>query len=320
MRRTRTTAAVLGAASLLMVLAAPVHAAYPGENGLIAFTGPEVQGIGPQIHVVRPNGSREHAVTGSMYVGHARWSPDGELLAVEHASSIGPRTEATPAAPLVRGRGTFLPYSLYRHDLFHAGDVSYDLGLPSWSADGSRLMASGVALPAFASVLLATTTGAPGDLRPLETGSVVVHGYRGDDPVLSPDGSRVAWSQCDGDRCGIWTMRPDDPASARLIVPGALGAPALSPDWSPDGRTLVFQVGETQAGGTQVHTVGRDAGATRRVTVGFTPAFSPDGRSLVVSAQDGLYVTDRDGGKRKRIARGTTREPDWQARPARRAR
>jgi Tol biopolymer transport system component len=133
-------------------------------------------------------------------------------------------------------------------------------------------------------------------------------------PSLSPDGKRVAYSQRESSKNGVWHVFVRD-------LPG--GTPKqlsrgeendIAPVWSPDGGTLAFQrIGEDKV---EYIVIPADGGAERRVTE-FTPAPSaanpvpavswlPDGKSLVVvqPAEDkpsALATVTLSSGKVERI-------------------
>jgi dipeptidyl aminopeptidase/acylaminoacyl peptidase len=88
------------------------------------------------------------------------------------------------------------------------------------------------------------------------------------------------------------------------INASAQDAPALSqriaiynPQWSPDGRTILFESNIDGAFG--VYTIARDGTGLRRLTdpsfVAEQPTWSPDGASIVYSRRPNIHVMKADG-------------------------
>jgi hypothetical protein len=80
-----------------------------------------------------------------------------------------------------------------------------------------------------------------------------------------------------------------------------------NPQWSPDGRTLLFE--STLSGNYAVYTVGADGGDPRRLTPDTAdseqPNWSPDGSRVVFSSNraghSDLYLMDADGSHQARL-------------------
>lgn len=146
------------------------------------------------------------------------------------------------------------------------------------------------------------------------------------DPVWSPDGRRIAYTKhmlapTPGGFAGVselHVMEASNPADDRVIAEGPLGVRAY-PAWSPDGRSLVFQLMEFVGGGSPMEaqvdlwSVNADGSALRPVTRDrlneFQPAFSPGGdRITFARAAPGefptLFSTARDGTGIRRLAVG----------------
>jgi Tol biopolymer transport system component len=114
-------------------------------------------------------------------------------------------------------------------------------------------------------------------------------------PVLSRDGRLIAFTRA---KPGIW-----------IVGTGARGARRLtnrqdgSPDWSPDGKALVFfrQIGDF-AGAVVVQPL---HGTQRVVAWSFfaDPTWSPDGRWVAYKNEDELWLVKPNGAQRHRIAR-----------------
>ncbi|HYM50219.1 MAG TPA: S9 family peptidase [Candidatus Limnocylindrales bacterium] len=127
-----------------------------------------------------------------------------------------------------------------------------------------------------------------------------------EDPRLSPDGARVAYVVMEIDRPSyeyrraIW-IAPTDGGAPRRFTSGGNDS---VPRWSPDGRALAFvrgPAGEVKpkdeaerdhgVGKGQVFIVPADGGEARQLTFmrhgAAEPTWSPDGRSIVFTAEVG---------------------------------
>ncbi len=96
--------------------------------------------------------------------------------------------------------------------------------------------------------------------------------------------------------------------------PAATSAPAparTAPASTPLAGTLVFQDGN----GGNIYVMNADGSDLRRLTYGFDPALSPDGRQVAFTRWDeprGLWVINVDGsGERLLLGANQPRSPDW---------
>jgi TolB protein len=149
--------------------------------------------------------------------------------------------------------------------------------------------------------------------RPLESpeGRLGLHAISDEIERWVTGATGVAATRVMFERSGSLWVVDSDGANARP-VPGT--ARGQSPAWHPNGTTIAFH--EMTDEGT--HVVIRDllAGSSRRVSsdggTNITPAFSPDGKSLVyASGLDGvdlvsMQVVGGGGAQRVTVGRGTT--------------
>src|SRR5262245_54710577 len=96
-----------------------------------------------------------------------------------------------------------------------------------------------------------------------------------------------------GSRGGIYAIAPQGGA-ARLLTSagGADGGLAVS----PDGKALLFGSDST------LYRIPIAGGAPRALGKGFNPAWSPDGRRIAFTRNDGVYVMQADGSGARKVA------------------
>jgi TolB protein len=221
------------------------------------------------------------------------WSPDGTKIAFRHER----RDESE--IWVMNSDGT--------------GQRRLTAGLsPAWSPDGSKI--------AYAS---------PGEINcppgrgPRCTGISIMnpdgsgqhrlpHTDGGEYPSWSPDGKRVAFnSNLTGDHV-MYIVQAD---GSKVVDLSRVGE-GWQVDWSPDSRSIVFTSHRDHADNyTDVYVMRPDGSAVRRLThsVGYTPAWSPDGDHIVFSAP-GLSIMDPDGSHVRALPTpgvGETALPDW---------
>jgi Tol biopolymer transport system component len=124
-------------------------------------------------------------------------------------------------------------------------------------------------------------------VRPDGTGLRLLAAVPGRNPVLSPDGTKVAYIVGPQQEAELWVL--DMVASDRRRIAGGAGSAAWFPAWDPDGRRLAYTYGAPQHG-QAIHVV-RVEGAVRDTAVTNPsdqrysmqrPAWSPDGRRIAV--------------------------------------
>lgn len=114
--------------------------------------------------------------------------------------------------------------------------------------------------------------------------------------AISPDRKQIAFVRAFGhigkidiNHVGIYAMRADGSHVRRITLPPTLEADDVDPQWSPDGKQLVFvrkNVKAKPAGGQAVFVVNADGSGLRRVTplklrAGDGPDWSPDGSQIL---------------------------------------
>jgi Tol biopolymer transport system component len=317
-RRASGAALVLASSGILLLLVAPsAEAAYPGHNGHILFQRFQVggpPGANGAFWEMDPDGGSEHRVTpAAPRDGRPVWSPDGSRFAFTRIKNRGSADRlATLQLMVMDADGS---------DLRTVGRFATSLsGHPMWSPDGSRIGVN-------ASVVCGTHR-VPGmtiiDVRTHEQKAVCPKG-----PGLR-EAAFESWSSTGliafmTDAGWIGTMTPTG-RHVRRITPK--GVTAVDPDWSPDGRHLVWASLDED---DSIHVMDRRGRHDRRLTgphpfpedVHFDvdPVYSPNGEEIVFdrccfgpSKTFEIFVMDADGSHLRRLThnRAEDYDPNWQ--------
>jgi hypothetical protein len=282
----RTGAFITGAlaAMTFAVFAAPAHAAYPGELGLIAFarvncsSSPCVS----DIYTISRFGTDETRIT---TLGDARypvWSPDGQKLAFSHDGGIY----------TVDADGTGMQQVL---------DWNQEVGRITWSPDGTRLAAA---------LGVCDQDECRTDIHTLDaTGGNVVNitpGFLGEfDPAWSPNGSRIAFDSISNAGRRIHSINPD--GSGEIEISG--GPYDYWPTWLPDSSRIAFATDQAD-----LDAMNPDGSDRRRLGSGSEPAYSPDGEQIAFEGGGDIKRMSASGGTGVQVTQTSLseREADWQ--------
>jgi TolB protein len=217
-------------------------------------------------------------------VGFPRYSPDGEHLAFVAASDDGIEDL------YIAGQDGSNPRIV-------AASPGEPEGAPAWSPDGSTI--------AFSSRRdgnweIYTVRPDGTELRRLTRDEAFDAA-----PVWAPDGSgMIAFAS---DRGGVdshlYLMAHDGSGVRRLTF----GDDEGSPDWSPDGRRIVYA--GFSSGNADIWTIEADGSGARRLTRSeifeYTPRWSPDGRWIAFEGYLGdapdIFVMRPDGSASRRL-------------------
>ena len=275
--RVFVTALVLAAS----LPAATASAAYPGENGLIAFVSSRA---GPPVPMaVNPDGGTARAVGRPGQVSPA-WSPDGAALAVAGATSVSARAGAAFEIFTMRLNGE--PVAI-------TSDRGQDFD-PAWSPDGKRIAYSAM-------------TGGNRDIWVVDamggnSQRLTRDGADDSTPAWSPDGSQIAFTRTRGND-GVIAVMGTDGSSPRDLR--RTSGSDEDPDWSPDGTRIAFTHYDAHSSTADIWTMtgfGGDARPLVRTPANETqPAWSPDGRQLAFTSNrhrhDDVWVMPAGGGR-----------------------
>ena len=149
--------------------------------------------------------------------------------------------------------------------------------------------------------------------------------YSNLDPTWSPDGQRIAFTRLDRADSGvsdeIWMMNATGGHKHRVTGPGYHASPRDQPDWSPDGRQILFQFGTTMAACAtlEIAVIAADGSGERILTnngvCDYVGPWSPDGRQIAFTSDRAgaseVYVMSPDGSGQRRLTHGGGTAPAW---------
>lgn len=205
----------------------------------------------------------------------AAWLPDGELLYAADGKLKRRKlaTGAEQVVPFTAALAVRKPDYVKRHADLDGPGARAVTGVQRavLSPDGKT-----IAFTALGDLWVMPVGGKP---RKLTDGGP----YAVVDPSWSPDGSKLVFSSDREGTLDLWTIEPGSGRQERLT--DALGA-EMRPSWSPDGSRIVY----VDATGSYTENVRIIDVATRQsrdlkeagTSPGY-PAFTPDGKSLIVS-------------------------------------
>jgi Tol biopolymer transport system component/PKD repeat protein len=332
-RISRRLARITGLATLLAALGCAAggqaaHAAYPGQEGRIAFFDRN-----EDLRVVKRDGliPRTLVNDGSWESSGLSASPDGRRIAfTQWAPCDGGCTYLMTRLSVVSRDGG-APSVLY---LDNKGSTVIGVRGASWSPDGKQIVFSAEDTAHDRGLYVIDVAG--GAPRRLAITGV----EDAADPAWSPDGSRIAFSAVavNGERRRVFSA-PAAGGGASQLTSG--GLKQWAPSWSPDGREIAFLntpiVNDSQAGRDQLAKTASGGGGTdvlygnpRPGDAAGTPAWSPDGAHIAFGLEawgsndwrcDGQLMTiAADGGTATRVMCNPHAAPtfiDWGPRPLR---
>jgi Tol biopolymer transport system component len=320
-----------GVAAASLVLAGGGSATPPGQNGLISYRpyfDPD-HSTGA-LFVVNPDGTDPTQITdpgaGNLDTNQ-NWSPDGREIVYEHDTADGSSSiwivDALGANPheIVSCPGSGV--------LVNCAGVFN----PSWSPDGNWIAFELVLGPFDA-------TGNPADdtiwaVHPDGSGlREITHRVGGtsfdQNPQWSPDSSRIVFqrNQAPHFKAQIWTA--DSSTGGDLVAvspPGVNGGD--HPDYSPDGRWIMFRTDNGVPGSAKLLMAHPDGTGLRVLLDGannqqlFSSSFSPDGTAFTVGIAPGdgpdgnadVFVGHFDSHMRVTSLTNITQSDGWESSP-----
>src|SRR5215218_4990418 len=244
---TLAAAVLVACAVVLLAVAWEAYAAFPGENGRIAYNS---QGV---IYMINPDGSGKSKVTDTRVSGYPiDYSPDGKKITYtshegfNDGNPTGPQKDAEIYTINVGGSDRT---NLTNND---RGDED-----SSYSPDGKRIGYThwdGHDLEIYT-----INTDGTGEFR------VTNNGTNEFDPSYSPDGKKIAFSGSGEKNTNIYTISARGGDRTKVTEGGE------DPSYSPDGKKITYYIGNDLLG--EVYTINVGGGGKSKVTEGSNPSW-----------------------------------------------
>ena len=275
-----------------------LHPRWSPDGKKIVYTSDQAGDM--EINVVDPDGK---SITRLTHNGgddrSPRWSPDGKRLAFISEQEGAPEVYLMSATG---GRATKITSN-------GAEDI-----LGDWSPNGEWLVYYSKGTMDERGLWLRNPDGV--NLVRLTTG-------KDRDPVWSPDGKHIAFVRWDGGNADLFVLRKladgtwqDGIEVTRLTQHEA---DDISPNWSPDARSIVFV--SFRDGSAEIYSMRVDGSKQRRLTNNtaddLTPDWSSDGKRIAfvssLYGQSEIFVMNADGSQQRRLTNNTAEDfsPNW---------
>ena len=311
-------AVLVACAAALLVASREAEAAFPGQNGRIAFQGDRDAGGGnfaSEVITVSPDGKRTRQLTSASDSGDPTFSPDGKKIAYAGSRSVYDDEDIYVMDRFGNGKTP-----LTDNDLPEYG--------PAWSPDGTKIVfmrQERVAAPdgGFDWQVDIWVMNADGSGQKKLTDDL----DREAGPTFSPNGTRIAF----GKNADIWTMNPDGSGQRNLTDTGYVNGRyvvEVDPDFSPDGKKLAF-ASNRQYKKYDVYAMNLDGTAPINVTNSRylneeDCVWSPSGTKIayrrdLLFGNPEIFTKNADGsGRPKNVSNDPAynESPDWGPKPA----
>ncbi len=270
--------------------ASPAPAAFPGQNGKIAFD--TLRDGNVAIYVMDADGAGQTNLTGTTNDDfEPAWSADGQRIAFTSFRDGNNEIYVMNA----NGAGqTNLTNNASSDDT------------PAWSPDGQKI--------AFTSTRDGAANGEIYVMNADGSGQTNLSNNAAFDrePTWSPDGSRIAFER--GHE--IFVMNADGSGQTNLSNNAAADD---QPAWSPDGQKLAFR--STRGGNVEVFVMNADGSGQTNLSNNAAddrePAWAPDGSKIAFERDTDVFTMNADGSAPTNLTNRTGFDgtPDWQPIP-----
>ena len=246
----------------------------------IAFGG-ESAGV-PFLGIVSPSGSSLSHLVDWVDRGAVRWSPHGDAIYFLQRVTGGVDLMKVRLDPN-SGRRVGGPVRVMSYAPFVEFTIASDGKTLAYQRENPSIQVWGFSFE-----------GASGrkrvQVRQLTTGTNT-YGT----PAISPDGKQIAFGKDEGGARNLYVM-PYGGGALRLI--GPTRSDRFSPEWSSDGKRLIFAPADSSARGVMVADLTGDrphrVGSSPVRSVFGTASWSPDGKVLLYSGDDPRSLVQLD--------------------------
>jgi TolB protein len=299
LRRSGALAALFLLTCVLVALAAPARASFPGANGKLAFTS-DPSGLDLEVYAMNADGSGQTDLSNNPDSDSTpTWSPDGQRIA------FGTDRDVNDEIYVINADGTN-PTDLTNNA---ASDTS-----PAWSGDGQKLAFTSDRDGTFNLEIYSMNADGSAQTRLTSTADSVLD----TGAAWSPGAQRIAFTTTRDGNSEIYVMNTDGSGQTNLTQNAATDSGA---DWSPDGQRIAFA--SRRDGNAEIYVMNADGTNPTRLTTNntsdFSPAWSPDGQTIAFRTnRDGngyeIYSMNADGTSQTRLTTNTwlDTDPDWQ--------
>lgn len=147
----------------------------------------------------------------------------------------------------------------------------------------------------FAAVVVLPAAACESPVAPPDSAFAQLTNLGGEEPVWSPDGTRIAFTSHRHYHSSIYVMDADGSDVERLTNFGR--GSAASPAWSPDGTRIAF-ASNSHDGNAKVHVMDADGSGVEQVTNHSGndqhPAWSPDGTRIAFDSNGDRPLQHRE--------------------------
>lgn len=301
------------------------QATFPGKPGPIAFqrfVDPKDEENVQIFSVARP-GAKARKLTSGGNGYNPDYSPDGRRIVFERRFG-GVKPDAIVTMGSDGSSPAVVPTSC-------AADPCLGDNSPAWSPDATRLVFE----RAFGPIIHDQATGGLDLVVTNADGSSeqvlprLSQGREPHDAQWSPDGTRIAVNMVNStakprNGSAIYVLNADG-SGFRQITPPRLNAG--NPDWSPDGKRIVFNSSYEGQSAVEIYTVRPTASGPTRVrkepknSFSFGPTWSPNGKRIAfvhatTTTVPHIWTMKPNGKGLKQVTHGSKPDvgPDWGSR------